>query len=594
MVIEPGNKKQYRRLVRRRKRKINQLGHQADEQLERLFLKRLGRLQSVRRFVISWVMLFCLISLLLILQIRGLDAYFQTLKPVPGGIYTEGQVGNFTNSNPLYATASADSAISHLVFSGLFKYDQNNKLVGDLADHYTLDPKETRYTVYLKKNVQWQDGKPFSAQDVVFTYQAIQDLDTKSPMYASWQGIKVQKINDDIVTFILPNQLSSFPYALTTGIIPEHLLKSIPHSELRSAPFNAAPIGTGPFKWKFVEVKGDTAATREQRITLAPNTKYFAGRPKLDGYVLRTFRDEKPLIKSFQAKEINAMSGLETLPDELQDKDEVKTYSTPLTDAVMMFMNNSHPQFKDPKVRRALVESVDRSQILKLVEHPAAMVDEPLLHGQLAYDPRFQQAGYNMDDAGKLLDAAGWKYDSTGVRAQNKQQLEIGIRSQGTAQYIAVAQYIQQQWGALGVKVDVRYFSADDIQSEIIANHDYDALLYGISIGVDPDVYPYWHSSQAGITSQGHINLSEYKSAAADTALEAGRTRSNPALRTIKYKPFLASWQTDNPALGLYQPTYFYVSRGTVFGYERKAMNSGIDRFYNVNNWMIREEKRDI
>jgi ABC-type transport system substrate-binding protein len=86
--------------------------------------------------------------------------------------------------------------------------------------------------------------------------------------------------------------------------------------------------------------------------------------------------------------------------------------------------------------------------------------------------------------------------------------------------------------------------------------------LYGISLGVDPDVFAYWDSSQASISSQGHLNLSEYKSKAADQALESARTRADAQLRVTKYKAFLTAWTNDAPALALYQPNMLYISGG--------------------------------
>jgi peptide/nickel transport system substrate-binding protein len=153
-----------------------------------------------------------------------------------------------------------------------------------------------------------------------------------------------------------------------------------------------------------------------------------------------------------------------------------------------------------------------------------------------------------------------------------------------------VTTQLQRQWLKLGIRLDPEYLSTTELQNSI-KFHDYDALLYGIEIGVDPDVFAYWDSSQADIRAAARTNLSEYKNTTADISLEAGRTRINPALRIIKYRPFLQVWQQDNPALGLYQPRYLYITHGMVAGLTDHVINTGTDRFNNVQNWEIRQAR---
>lgn len=593
-LIDNEKKRLWRRGFRRHRRNALELGQQADQQIEKLLIKRFDRLISVRRFVFLWVLLFVLLFFCSVVQLRALSPYYQTLKPAPGGLYTEGLVGTFTNANPLYAVGAANVAVSRLVFSGLFKYDNKNTLVGDLAEKLSLDPSEKRYTISLKRGISWQDGAPFTADDVVFTYQTIQNIETQSSLYASWKDIKVTRQNAYSVIFELPNSLSSFPHALTNGIIPAHLLQKTPAQQLRSAPFNTEPIGTGPFVWKFVEVSGGSRIDRQQRISLEAFDDYWANRPKLDGFSIITFTDEQQLITAFKKKQINSMSGLELLPEELAQDRNIQTYSTPLSSAVMAFFNISKPTLNDVNVRRALISGVDRLSLAELSPNYARLVDSPLLRGQLAYDPGITQLPYDLGQADQLLNQAGWVRGSEGQRVKGGQPLMLSLSSQDTPQYTQVAQFLQQQYAKLGFNIKVNYYSGDDLQGAVIINHDYDILLYGISIGVDPDVFAYWHSSQVSVTSQGRLNLSEYKSSTADQALEAGRIRSDLGLRTIKYKPFLASWKQDAPALALYQPNALYISRGSIFNYERKAANSSADRFYGVHNWMIRQQRQDV
>lgn len=587
-------KQRLKRRLNRQRGDALALSAQADQKIERLLIRRFDKLVSVRRFVGLWIALFLVLILTGIYQARSLSVYYQTLQPAPGGLYTEGIIGSFTNANPLYATGAANAAVSHLVFSGLFKYDINNQLVGDLAQNYSLNEAQTRYTVHLKHNLKWQDGTPFTADDVVYTYKTIQNIEAQSPLYASWQGITVSKQGKYTVNFDLPNALSDFPYSLTNGIVPAHLLKDLPPEQLRSAPFNTSPIGTGPFVWKFIEVIGSSKADQQQRISLAAFDNYQAGRPKLDGFNLITFSDDQHMISAFQAKQINAMSGLENLPEQLKDDKNLRVYVTPLTTEVMSFFNNSGTILSDANVRRALVEGTDRRNLATLFDEPVRLADSPLLKGQLGYDPALTEPAYNLADANQLLDKAGWTRDNNGQRHKNGQALAFSLSAQDTPNYAKTAQYLQQQWAKLGVQLQVRYFDRDELQASIIGNHDYDVLLYGVSIGVDPDVYAYWDSSQAAITSQGHLNLSEYKSKAADQAIEAGRTRSDPTIRAVKYKAFLTQWTKDLPAMALYQPNYLYISRGPVFNFKRQAANSSGDRYYNVDNWMVRQKRQAI
>jgi peptide/nickel transport system substrate-binding protein len=570
------------------------MGVRADDQIDRLLIRRFDSLVSVRRFVLLWISLFALLFFCVVVQLRALSPHYQKLVPVAGGMYSEGLIGNFTNANPLYATGSADSAISHLVFSGLFKYDTTNKLTGDLAQGWKVDPSGKIYTVTLKKGLTWHDGAPLTSADVVFTYNTIQKPEAQSSLYTSWQGINVKAKGPNTIIFTLPDPLSAFPYALTNGIVPVHLLNKIPAQRLRSAAFNTKLVGSGPFMWKFVEVTGTDSAQRQQRISLAPFSHYWAGKPKLDGLSILTFNDDQHLVNALKNKQINAISGLETLPDELANDNNIQTYTTPLTSEVMSFFNNSRPLLNDISIRRALVSGVDRRQLVQLLPYTVNPLNGPLLPGQIGYSLAVTQLAYKPSQANNLLDSAGWVRGADGQRSKDGKQLILSLSTQDTEIYSRVAKFLQTQWGALGIKVVVHYYSSDDLQSVIIANHDYDILLYGINVGVDPDIFAYWDSSQAGVSSQGHLNLSEYKSTNANQALEAGRTRLDPTVRITKYKAFVTTWVQDAPALALYQPKSLYITRGPVFGYERKSANSTVDRFYNVANWMIRQRHQNL
>lgn len=581
-----------RRRLRKGQQQVEDLGVQAEQQIEEHIFKRFERLASVRRFVISWVLLLVLLISGVVIQNISLSNYYQTLRPVPGGIYNEGVLGTFTNANPLYASSSADSTVSRLLFAGLLKYDDQNKLVGDLASDYSVDTtRGVTYTVHLKPHLTWQDGQPLTSADVVYTYQMIQNPDAKSPLQASWQGIKVTATDSRTVVFTLPGPLASFPYNMTNGIVPQHLLGSIPPADLRSADFNTVhPVGAGPFSWQAIQVAGGTPATAREQIALVPFDGYQGGKPKLQEFVVHVYADQAELVRAFQKNQLTAVMGLTDIPRELQTRSSVQVHNISLTAATMVFFKTSTGVLADTKLRQALVQASNVPHIISNLGYPTHAVREPLLTGQLAYDPSLVQSGFNIRAARTALDSDGWVVGKNGIRTKAGQRLSFSLSASNTPEYRGVTNQLKEQWRAVGADVTIQLQEPNDFQSTL-SYHSYDAVLYGISIGVDPDVFVYWDSSQADIRSANRLNLSEYKNTTADAALEAGRTRLDPSLRTVKYKPFLQAWQQDNPALGLYQPRLLYLTNGTVAGLSDHSINTVIGRFNNIENWEIRQAK---
>lgn len=581
----------FRRRIRKGQQQVEDLSQQAEQHIENHFFRRFGRLVPVRRFVIGWLSLVLLIIGLLVTQNISLSSYYQTLKAVPGGIYNEGVIGAFTNANPLYATSSVDSTVSKLVFAGLFKYDDNNNLVGDLAQNYDADDKGIIYTVHLKPNLTWQDGKALTSSDVLFTYKTIQNPDAQSPLQSSWQAIKVTAPDKLTIVFTLPNSLASFPYSMTNGIVPSHLLAKLMPADLRSADFNTAnPIGAGPFAWSSIQVSGSDPTTAQSQIRLNSFKDYQAGTPKLQHFVVHSYATQAQLIKAFKTNQLNGAQGLTRIDQDLINMPGLQDHSLLLSAATMVFFKTSAGVLSDSKVRLALVQSTDTANIIKQLGYATLPVREPLLIRQLAYDRSKQQPGFDIAAAKATLEADGWTVDKDGIRVKAGNKLTFRLTAADTPEYHNVVQNLSKSWMAIGVRIVPQFLSTADFQATI-SRHDYEAVLDGISIGVDPDVFAYWHSSQVDIRSNNRLNLSEYKNTVADTSLEAGRTRLNPDLRVVKYKPFLDAWQQDNPALGLYQPRSLYITNGTVDGLVDHTLNTPTDRFSNVQNWQIRLAK---
>lgn len=587
-------KLRWRRRMKRSKQQVEDFGTQAEVNLEKQFFNRLSRLTRVRRFVAAWVLLFILLTGGVLYQTRILGRYYLKSVPTEGGIYSEGILGTFTNANPIYVANSVDNSIERLVFSGLLKYDQDDHLVGDLAEGWTVDGRGTTYTVKLKKNLVWHDGAPLNADDVVFTYKLIQTPDAKSPLFNSWNGITVAKVDARTVTFTLPGILSAFPHSLTNGLIPKHILEGIPTAQLRSLAFNTTkPIGSGPFKWEAVEVTGTNPEDRQQRIGLIPNEDYVSGKPAIDKLIISTFSDEDKLATAFKKREINAVAGLSTVPKDFSEDLSIREYNIPLSSEVMVFFKNSSLVFSDVKVRQAMSYATNPSEVISGINRPVLPATGPLLRGQIGFDATIKQNTSNPELANSLLEESGYKLDSKGHRYKGNTPLRFTLTTQSNSVYDNAAQTLKKQWQAVGAQVDIISLKDEELQAALTSQgHNYDVLLYGISLGADPDVFAFWHSSQIDGRSGSRLNFSEYRSTVADRGLEGGRTRPEEAVRSSKYKPFLTSWRDDAPAVALYQPRYLYLAREPLYGFSPTLMNSGADRFNNVVNWKIHQTQK--
>lgn len=597
-IIDRRTRLKARRILRKQKRQVEAVTSQADENFDKHLMNRFGRLVAVKRFVLIWVVLVLLMGLGALWQVRAMDKFYLERRPVAGGTYREGIMGAFTNANPLFATTPVDASVSELVFSGLFKISPQGKIIGDLATSIDVSEEGKIYTVTLRENVLWHDGEMFNADDVIFTYESIQSAEVRSPLRPSWVGVEVEKIDDYTVSFEIPNALSSFSYSLINGIVPEHVLGNAPLADLRSSSFNTIDaIGTGQFKIKTIEVVGDDVETRQERIALSKNEDYYFAVEGPDSVVFRTYRVEDSLVKDFKDQVVQSMVGLTVLPNELLEDDNVRLVTSPLTSAVMTFFNNSSSGLDDPKVRAAMIHGIDVNEIIKSLEFSSVRVDSPFLKSHFAYDAEVVQREFDKAQALTLLDEAGWVLGENGTRTKDGKELKFRLVSQSLSEYATIAQKLQQYWGELGINVEAILQPEEDIQSGAIARHDYDILLYGIALGYDPDVFAYWHSTQADPNAVSRLNLSEFTNDIADEALEAGRTRIDEDLRKVKYKPFLEAWRDDSPAIGMYQPRFTMVVQGTFDGFESGQLSTATDRFYSIGNWKIRNDqviKEDI
>lgn len=562
------------------------LGH-----ARKYLVRRWTNFKEVGRFALTWLVIVSVVAFLVVRQANGLAGFYTDNTPAAGGTYTEGVVGKAENFNPLFANSQAESSVSRLVFSGLLKIDQSTNLAGDLAKNWRVDESGRVYTVELRDGIRWQDGRPITTDDVVYTVKTIQDSATRSPLESSWKGVGVKALSSTIVEFTLPAAFPPFPYSLTTGIIPKHALAETPNFKLRTAGFNLQPTtGSGPFIFK-----ENRSFNGHQEVRLDKNPDYYEGAPKPDRFVLYAYDNADSLIAAFKDHSISSAGGLraEDVTTLKGEKDAgVTVSSAPLMHETMAFFKTSQPILQDTKVRKALVAATDKKQLLSVLDNMYKQINLPLLPGQLGYAADLDTHTYDQKAAAALLDEAGWKMDQDGLRKKDGVKMELTLAAATNDEYPKVAAELQRQWQQLGISVKPNLIRPSDFQQNVILPHNYDILLYEIALGKDPDVYAYWDSSQAG--DKG-LNLSEYRSERVDEALRSGRTRDNAELRAIKYRAFQEQWRDDAPAIALYQPGYGYAYRNnSVSGFVDRLLVEPVGRYANIADWTANEAKTTI
>lgn len=550
-------------------------------------VNQIPKLGHIWRFAVGWLALITILVFVLISQMRSLESYYTSLVAKPGGIYVEGIVGSLTNVNPIYASTAADKAASRLLFAGLLKYDVNNRLVTDLAQSITSDDKASRYTISLRQDLYWHDGRPLVAEDVVFTVGVIQNPKAKSPLQYSLAGVTVEATDKRTVVFSLPASFSPFPNLLTFGLLPSHILSQYPAEQLRSLAFNSSEaIGSGPFKLQqLVNVNDDDK--RELKLQLIANPDYYAGRPLLDGFSLWVVPTAERLLELLEADQLTGVSGLDQQLLANQGLN-LNHQVFDLTNGVYLFFKNTNPLLAEPELRRALAQAINVSQLLDQLDYPVQTISGPLLPEQLGYDADQTSLGFNPQQAKLELQELGWQLGSDGVRLKDERRLSLLLTTQKGTDYERLAQTIVKQLAQVGVEAAVDLRDSDGFAKSILQDHAYsDLLLYGLNLGADPDVYAFWHSSQVAFNSPVRRNLAEYQSEAADEALEIGRSRVEVELRTKGYLAFQEVWQTDLPALALYRPKFTYYETDHVRGPRGTILVDPLDRFRDVHLWTV-------
>ena len=550
----------------------------------RFVFKRMDNIREVRRHIILWVLVIGLIIGASGLQLMWYQQSYREVANANDGTYAEAVLGPVKTLNPIFANTSAEESMSALMFSRLLAYDQSGHLNYDLATSMEISPDQTTYTLKMRPDARWQDGTYVRAKDVVFTVDLLKNPATRATI-TGWNDITATVVDDLTVQFKLPAVYAAFPHALNfLPIIPEHILRDIEPNQLRESAFSTNPMGSGPFTLRFVQ---DIDATAGRSIVhLTRNDSYYRGAPKLDRFQLHIYAKSESIIRAVTTSEVNAAVDLTVADASKITSDRYVVERKPINAGVYALFNTAAGVMGDKTVRQALQLGTDTTALRAVVGKGTPEIHLPFITGQVTGDVPAEIA-YNKAAAGTLLDQAGWKLEGS-VRKKDGNLLKLSVVTTKNNDFERVLSAMADQWRDLGITVTTSIVDPTDpsqnVVKDILQPRAYDVLLYQLTIGGDPDVYAYWHGSQAS----GGFNFSNYSNAISDDALTSARTRIEPDLRNAKYVTFAKQWMADAPAIGLFQATTQYVYSKNVHTVpEDEVLVSAVDRYADVLYWTV-------
>jgi peptide/nickel transport system substrate-binding protein len=547
-------------------------------------IQKLATIRDIRQHITIWLMVIGVLIAATAIQMIWFHNSYTKNAPVAGGIYAEATLGPIETLNPLYASSSAERSASQLLFSGLYDYDRTGHLRDDLASSIDIAKDQRHYTVSLRKDALWHDGQPVTAADVIFTVNTMKNPDVRAVMRQSWLDVTVKQIDMHTVEFTLPTAHAAFPHALTFAVLPKHILESVQPGSMRENVFSVSPVGSGPFSLRLLQ--SSNARESHKIAHLVAWNEYYRGAPKLSRFELHAYSTPEAIARAVKTRDVNAAIDVNTVADKLPRN--MLTESYPINAAVYALFNTSTGPLSNKSVRQALQAGTDRKKLQMAVGNNVPALNGPFLKGQIETVALPAAPAYNTKKAEQLLTKAGWKRTSEdSVRTnRHKQPLTLELKVL-KGQYSQAVSSLTDQWRRLGI--DVKVVELDVSASDqsyvrsVLQPRAYDVLVTKLDIGSDPDIFAYWHSSQANSTG---LNFSNYKDAISDDALLSARLRSEKDLREQKYRTFTKQWYADAPAIGLYQAVDVYThSKTTKSLVPGQVMPSSDDRYADVIYW---------
>ncbi len=534
----------------------------------------------------------------------------------PRVVFREGVVGTATSVTPVTARTRPERALVGLVFSGLVRLGPGTTYQPDLAASWTVDETGKVWTFTLRDDAVWHDGVPITADDVVFTVNALKSPEATGAGAGAWADVTVEAVDDRTVRLTLGTPIGGVLAAATQPLLPAHLLIDIPFADLATSDFARLPVGSGPFavtdmndeRATLVPASGvvspepeepsastDPFPSGDSLATPLPQATPGRPTPYLDEMEMRFYPDEAALASALASGEVDAASGLSAATmGSLGSEPGLDRHVYPTTTLTTALLNlrPSHKELRDAKVRTALLAALDRDTLVAdVLGGNAHRADTLVPPTSWAYDAASAgKVDYDRKAAAKALQAAGWSKKSgqwVAPGAKKAYVLEVlTVPAPANPRLAAVAENVRDQWSAFGFAAKLVEVRGMDLVARLRAG-DFTAAVVDIAGGLEPDLYPLLATSQ--VRAAG-TNLAGFQDTTLDPLLEAARKPGTPEERAVAWTALLTGLAERRPILPLAWNDEVMLARGLDGVTTRLIADTG-DRYWDVLAWRLAADR---
>ncbi len=506
--------------------------------------------------------------------------YSKTYPATNGGTLIDAMTGEPSGLIAMIAGESAASAIAGNIFNSLLKYDKNLDLTGELAQSWEISSDQKTITFHLKPNLKWADSQALTSEDVLFTWQKVTDEKTRTP-YGSDFKLVTKAETPDTNTFRVTYAAPYAP-ALDTWaglhILPKHLLKD---QDINTTAFARHPVGSHYYKldsWK-----------NGQYLKLTRNDNATQGQAKIDNLLSRIIPDKAAQFLELSADNIDSM-GLNPIqyarifPARPDLNKNIALYKELGNSYTYLGFNLKRKPFDDVRVRQAINYAINKQEIIDgVLLGLGEPVASPYKPGTRWSNPALKPYPYDPNKAKALLKAAGYEdHDGDGIIDKDGKPFSFEILTNQNKEREMTGVLIQRRLKDVGINTNIRVLEWASFLGRFIKPKEFDVVVLGWSLSLDPDQYSIWHSSQQ---APGQFNFISYNNSRVDKLLEAGRLELNPEKRMVIYHEFSKILLEDSPIVFLSAGYGLSAIHKRVRGISEPAPPAGIG--HNTYEWNI-------